>query len=117
MPGGRIWMWSDWSKEQRLEEAMALAGMHYDRYDSSEDSLRFTSELGMVTYFEGWQEVTDWLHGTVFDDPELEAEIEELINFSDEKPSVLDQLISAGKGAEVHEEAVRKGQRQIDFQR
>jgi hypothetical protein len=47
-------MWNDWSKKQRMEEAMELAGMHFDRYDSSEDSLRFTSDLGTVTYFEGW---------------------------------------------------------------
>lgn len=110
-------MWNDRSKEQRLEKAMELAGMHFDTYDSSEDSLRFTSELGTVTYFEGWQEVTEWLHGTVFDDPELEADIEALIDFPDEKPSVLDQLNSAKKGVEALEETVRKEHRQVEFQR
>ena len=43
--------------EKRLTEAMEAAGMHYDEIDSSPDSLRFTSELGIVTYFESWTEV------------------------------------------------------------
>lgn len=110
-------MWNDWSKEQRMEEAMELAGMHFDRYDSSEDSLRFTSDLGTVTYFEGWAEVNDWLHGTVFDDPELEAEIEDLLDFSEEKASVLDQLNTAKKGVETLEETVQKPRRQQELQR
>jgi len=47
---------------------------------SSPDSLRFTSEMGTVTYFDNWTKVVDWLDGTVFDDPDVEREIDHLIH-------------------------------------
>ena len=67
------------SKEEqdKLIEAMEVAGMHFDEIDSSPDSLRFTSELGIVTYFESWDEITNWIEGTVFDDPDVEQEVDE----------------------------------------
>ena len=42
--------------ETRLVDAMEVAGMHFDEIDSSPDSLRFTSEMDIVTYFENWNE-------------------------------------------------------------
>ena len=70
------------SKEEqdRLSEAMEVAGMHFDEIDSSPDSLRFTSEMGIVTYFESWEEVENWIEGTVFDDPEVEMEVDEILH-------------------------------------
>ena len=109
-------MWDDWTKQQRIEEAMYLAGMHYDRYESQDDCLRFDSESGIVTYFDSWEQVVDWLHGTVFDDPELEADIEDLLDFPEERPSVLEQLRSAKEGDE-HIENTRNNKRACDLQR
>lgn len=67
-------------EQERLIEAMEVAGMHYDIYDSAPDSLRFTSEMGIVTYFESWDEVTNWIEGTVFDDPDIEADVDEILH-------------------------------------
>lgn len=66
--------------ENRLTEAMEVAGMHFDEIDSSPDSLRFTSEMGIVTYFENWTEVENWIEGSVFDDPDLEQEVDEILH-------------------------------------
>ena len=66
--------------ETRLVDAMEVAGMHFDEIDSSPDSLRFTSETGIVTYFENWNEVENWIEGTVFDDPEVEQEVDEILH-------------------------------------
>lgn len=84
-------------KTDALEEAMELAGMHLDRYDSSPDSLRFTSEEGIVTYFDGWDEVVNWLEGTVFDDPELELEIDELLTRAKELEPITVIQVEPGK--------------------
>ena len=67
-------------EQERLIEAMEVAGMRYDIYDSAPDSLRFTSEMGIVTYFECWDVVTNWIEGTVFDDPDIEAEVDEILH-------------------------------------
>ena len=67
-------------EQDRLTEAMEVAGMHFDELDSSPDSLRFTSELGIVTYFESWEEVENWIEGIVFDDPEVEQEVDEILH-------------------------------------
>lgn len=67
-------------QQERLIEAMEVAGMHYDIYDSAPDSLRFTSEMGIVTYFESWDAVTNWIEGTVFDDPDIESEVDEILH-------------------------------------
>ena len=79
-------------EQERLVEAMEVAGMHYDIYDSAPDSLRFTSEMGIVTYFESWDEVTNWIEGTVFDDPEVEQEVDEILHpekYEDKEITVL----------------------------
>ena len=78
--------------ETRLVEAMEVAGMHFDEIDSSPDSLRFTSEMGIVTYFENWNEVENWIEGTVFDDPEVEQEVDEILHpekYEDKEIAVL----------------------------
>lgn len=67
-------------EQERLIEAMEVAGMRYDIYDSVPDALRFSSEEGIVTYFESWDEVTNWLEGTVFDDPDIETEVDEILH-------------------------------------
>ena len=78
--------------ETRLVDAMEVAGMHFDEIDSSPDSLRFTSETGIVTYFENWNEVENWIEGTVFDDPEVEQEVDEILHpekYEDKEITVL----------------------------
>lgn len=67
-------------QQERLIEAMEVAGMRYDIYDSVPDALRFSSEEGIVTYFESWDEVTNWIEGTVFDDPDIETEVDEILH-------------------------------------
>lgn len=67
-------------EQERLIEAMEVAGMRYDIYDSVPDALRFSSEEGIVTYFESWDEVTNWIEGTVFDDPDIETEVDEILH-------------------------------------
>lgn len=78
--------------ETRLVDAMVVTGMHFDELDSSPDSLRFTSEMGIVTYFENWNEVENWIEGTVFDDPEVEQEVDEILHpekYADKEITVL----------------------------
>lgn len=78
--------------ETRLVDAMEVAGMYFDEIDSSPDFLRFTSEMGIVTYFENWNEVENWIEGTVFDDPEVEQEVDEILHpekYEDKEITVL----------------------------
>ena len=78
--------------ETRLVDAMEVAGMHFDEIASSPDSLRFTSETGIVTYFENWNEVENWIEGMVFDDPEVEQEVDEILHpekYEDKEITVL----------------------------
>jgi hypothetical protein len=53
----------------------------------------------------------------VFDDPELEAEIEDLLDFREEKASVLEQLNIAKKGVDALEETIQKPHHQQELQR
>lgn len=92
------------SKEEqdKLIEAMEVAGMHFDEIDSNPDSLRFTSEMGIVTYFESWDEVANWIEGTVFDDPDVEQEVDEILHpekYAEQEITVL--VVQPGMEPEV----------------
>lgn len=92
------------SFEARLINAMEVAGMHYDEIDSSFDSLRFTSERGMVTYFDNWNEVENWIEGTVFEDSDVEQEVDEILHpekYEDKEITVL--VVQPGMEPEVRQ--------------
>ena len=60
--------------KNRLLKAMDAAGYTYDDINSGYD-LCFNYEGGSMR-FENWKEVSDWLNGVVFDDPEISDRVE-----------------------------------------
>ena len=64
-------------KKETLIEAMEAAGYHYDEINSDSD-LAFNHEYGSVR-FDGWYDVNDWLHGVVFDDPDVSDKVETIL--------------------------------------
>lgn len=66
--------------QDRYIEAMSEVGMYYDSYASDPEALRFTSETGIVSYFESWENVVNWLEGVVIDDPEVEQTVDEILH-------------------------------------
>ena len=65
---------------ERVIEAMEAAGYYYDQYSSSSDSIRFTTDLGTVTYFDSWTETKEWISNVVIDDPSLEEKVHCILN-------------------------------------
>ena len=55
-------------KHMRMITAMRAAGYTYDTLESRDDYLRFFGEENVVN-FGSWDDLSDWLHGVVFDDP------------------------------------------------
>ena len=67
-------------KAEVLKKAMEAAGMYFDSFSSSPDGLRFTSEMGNAAYFDSWKDVSDWLEGVVFDDPETVLAVDGILH-------------------------------------
>ena len=60
--------------KDKLIKAMDVAGYTYDELESTDDWLRFFYDGGVMT-MGGWQDVEDWLNGVVFDDPDVDAKV------------------------------------------
>ncbi len=65
---------------ERIIEAMETVGYYYDKYSSSSDSIRFTTDLGTATYFDSWAETKDWISNVVIDDPSLAEKVRYILN-------------------------------------
>ena len=67
------------SKKRKLIAAMATAGYDYDDMESYGDNLHFYGEFSS-SWWEGWQEVEEWLNGVVFDDPATSDAVEIILH-------------------------------------
>ena len=66
--------------QERVIEAMDAAGYYYDKYSSSPDSIRFTTDLGTVAYFDSWSETKDWISNVVIDDKFLAEKVQRILD-------------------------------------
>lgn len=66
------------TKEEKLLEAMRVAGYNYDSIESTKDYLRFFGETHIFT-FAGFSELEEWLDEVVFD-PNVTIQIEEILH-------------------------------------
>ncbi len=62
-------------KHTRMITAMRAVGYTYDILESRDDYLRFFGEAHVVR-FAGWDDLSDWLHGVVFDDPDVRKAVD-----------------------------------------
>lgn len=67
------------SKKRKLITAMAAAGYYYDEMESYENALHFYGEYSN-SWWNGWQEVEEWLEGVVFDDPATSDAVEKILH-------------------------------------
>ena len=77
--------------DESLLMAMEAAGYQYDAIESSKGNLRFIGEAGAVMQMESWDEAREWLEGVVFDDPEVAANVHNLLH--PEKPAEMTVLV------------------------
>ena len=77
--------------DESLLMAMEAAGYQYDAIESSKGNLRFIGEAGAVMQMESWEEAREWLEGVVFDDPEVAANVHNLLH--PEKPAEMTVLV------------------------
>ncbi len=70
----------DQNRQDLLCKAMEIAGYHYDEFGSTPLSLRFTTDLGPVTYFDGWTDVKTWIENVCLDDPVKEEQIHNILH-------------------------------------
>lgn len=63
---------------------MEIAGLYFDEICSSLTDIRFTGELGNVSYFYDWIEVEEWLRNCVFDDPDVQNGVDKILAEIDE---------------------------------
>lgn len=77
--------------DESLLIAMEAAGYQYDAIESSKGNLRFIGEAGAVMQMESWDEAREWLEGVVFDDPEVAANVHNLLH--PEKPAEMTVLV------------------------
>ena len=75
--------------KRNIIKVMNMAGYYYDEYASTQDNLRFTTDLGVAMYFKSWEEAMDWISNVVIDDPVLIDEIQRTFSpsFSGQKSS------------------------------
>ena len=81
-------------EQSSLIKAMKKAGYHYDSVESYEKNVRFWHEYGTLQ-FDSWGNLSQWLDGVVFDDPEIMIEIEMILHperFLDDKKDELEEL-------------------------
>lgn len=71
---------TDLIRQDLLCKAMEIAGYYYDEFGSTPLSLRFTTDFGPVTYFDGWTDVKTWIENVCLDDPEKEDQIHALLH-------------------------------------
>ena len=62
-----------------LIRAMEAAGYTLDGLESTDDHLHFFGEGGQTMTMGGWQECEAWLNGVVFDDPNISAQVEQIL--------------------------------------
>ena len=65
--------------EQTLIAAMEAAGYWFDSFESNDMNQRFVGEYGNVVWFNGWDDVEDWLMNVVFDDLEIANNVERIM--------------------------------------
>lgn len=70
----------DQDRQDQLCKAMEIAGNYYDEFGSTPLNLRFTTDFGPVTYFDGWTDVKIWIENVYLDDPEKEDQIHALLH-------------------------------------
>ena len=93
-----------------LIRAMEAAGYTYDALESTDDHLRFFGEGGQTMTMGGWQECEAWLNGVVFDDPDITAQVEQIL-----QPSRFSgAAISAAAGTRTLEDQLEQNDNQLD---
>lgn len=65
-------------QRERIVNAMAAAGYYYDELESYTGYLRFTG-AGFTVDFNSLGSVLEWLQGVVFDDPELQKTVDDIL--------------------------------------
>lgn len=73
--------------ESRIIDAMAAANCYFDEINSSENSIFFDGytifhkkKTCFRLCFESVEELTAWLNGVVFDDPEISDNVEKIMH-------------------------------------
>ena len=93
-----------------LIRAMEAAGYTFDGLESTDDHLRFFGESGQTMTMGGWQECEAWLNGVVFDDPDITAQVEQIL-----QPSRFSgAAISATTGTRTLEDQLEQNDNQLD---
>ena len=93
-----------------LIRAMEAAGYIFDGLESTDDHLHFFGEGGQTMTMGGWQECEAWLNGVVFDDPNITAQVEQIL-----QPSRFSgAAISAATGTRTLEDQLEQNDNQLD---
>ena len=93
-----------------LIRAMEAAGYTFDSLESTDDHLRFFGEGGQTMTMGGWQECEAWLNGVVFDDPNITAQVEQLLQSS----RFSGAAVSAATGTRTLEDMLEQNDNQLD---
>ena len=78
--------WQDrinaWRKDRygKVADAMRTAGYNYDWQNSDDYMLCFVTDLGQSIQFDNWMDVEDWINTVVFDDPNTNQRIQNLLH-------------------------------------
>lgn len=98
------------AEKDLLIRAMEAAGYTFDGLESTDDHLRFFGEGGQTMTMGGWQECEAWLNGVVFDDPNITAQVEQIL-----QPSRFSgAAISAATGTRTLEDQLEQNDNQLD---
>lgn len=78
--------WQDrinaWRKDRygKVKDAMRTAGYNYDWQHSDDYTLCFVTDLGQSIQFDNWMDVEDWINTVVFDDPNTNQRIQNILH-------------------------------------